>query len=146
MRAGVLFGNSRSLARAGAVLLVLLAALVHTLDCAHGPTAPFAMRADTLLLMSPAHCGQTAQPGQETTARPTAPEPDSGVRCSGLDEPTAQPPRDVSSAVPSFHTTPVAEAFGTSPALTPPAPQESPAASCVPSTGQTRARLGVWRT
>ena len=138
--------SSRSVARTGAVLLVLLAALVHVLACAHGPTATPAGQADTLLLTSSTSCGQAPEPSQQPTARHTSPAPNGGVHCWGLDAPTVQPPRDVTLAVPAVHITPPSQHLGAQPPTAPPALQPSLPAPGVSSTGQTRSQIGVWRT
>ncbi|MET9103688.1 hypothetical protein [Streptomyces antibioticus] len=132
------------MARTGAVLLVLLAALVHVLACAHGPTATPTGQTDSLLLTSTASCGQAPERPQRTTAQQTGPAHDSDVHCWGLDEPTIQPPRDVTLAVPTVHVTPSAEHLGAQPP--PPAAPAVQPTPCVPSPGQTRSRIGVWRT
>ncbi|MGC5244215.1 MULTISPECIES: hypothetical protein [Streptomyces] len=134
------------MARTGAALLVLLAALIHVLACAHGPTATAAGRADSLLLTSSAASGQAAERPQQTTDGQTAPAHHSGVHCWGLDEPTVQPPRDVALAVPTVHDAPPAEHLDTRPPPASPALQPSPPTPGAPSAGQTRSRLGVWRT
>ena len=146
MWAGSVSRSSRSVARTGAVLLVLLAALVHVLACAHGPTATPAGQADTPLFASSASCGQAPERPQQTMARQAAPADHGGVHCWGLDEPTAQPPRDVALAVPAVHDASRAEFLGTQPPPPSPALQSTPATPGVSSTGQTRSRIGVWRT
>lgn len=138
--------SSRSVARTGAVLLVLLAALVHVLACAHGPTATRAGQADSLLLASSASCGQAPERSERTTARQTGPAHDSEVHCWGLDEPTVQPPRDVALAVPAVHVAPSAGHLGAQPPTVPSARGPSLPAPGVSSAGQTRSRIGVWRT
>ncbi|WP_328690025.1 hypothetical protein OHA74_12885 [Streptomyces phaeochromogenes] len=134
------------MARTGAVLLVLLAALVHVLACAHGPASTPAGQTDTLLLTSSASCGQTPEGPQQTTARQTGPAHNSGVHCWGMDAPTAQPPRDVTLTAPAVHIAPSAGHLGAPPPPVPPALQPSLPAPGVSSAGQTRSRIGVWRT
>ncbi|MEU9191230.1 hypothetical protein AB0D14_43450 [Streptomyces sp. NPDC048484] len=137
------------MARTGAALVVLLAALIHALACAHGPTASAAGRADSLLLTSAATSGQAPeqpQPQPQTKAGQTVPAHHNGVHCWGLDEPTAQPPRDLALDVPTVHVAPLAEHLGTQLPPASPALHPSPSTPGVPSAGQTRSRLGVWRT
>ncbi|ALV33528.1 hypothetical protein AS200_16895 [Streptomyces sp. CdTB01] len=128
------------------MLLVLLAALLHILDCAHGPMAGPSGRADALLLTSSVSCEQGPEASQRTTDRQTAPAQDSRVHCWGLDEPTLQPPRDVALTVPTVHGAPPSEHLGAQPPLALPALRGSPPTPGAPSPEQTRARLGVWRT
>ncbi|MBA2810239.1 hypothetical protein E0500_023300 [Streptomyces sp. KM273126] len=133
------------MARTGAVVLALLAALMHVLACAHGPTSTAAGRADSVLLKSSATCGQATEQAQQTTARQTPPAHHSGVRCWGLDEPTVQPPRDVTLADPTVQDAASAGHLDDQPNASS-ALQHSPPTPGVPSAGQTRARIGVWRT
>ena len=128
------------------MLLLLLAALVHVLACAHGPTATPAGQTDTLLLASSASCGQTPEGPQQATAWQTGPAHNSGVHCWGLDAPTVQPPRDVTLTVPAVHVTPSAQHLGAQPPTAPEALQPWLPAPGVSSVGQTRSRIGVWRT
>ncbi|MET9831974.1 hypothetical protein ABZ078_22345 [Streptomyces sp. NPDC006385] len=146
MRAGSISRSSRSTARAGAALLVILAALVHVLACAHGPTAGAAGRADSLLLVSSAACGQAHERPEQTTAQQTAPAHNSGVHCWGMDEPTVQPPRDIAVAGPAVHDDPAAEHLGVQLPPAAPALQSLSLMPGLPSAGQTRACFGVWRT
>ena len=126
--------------------MVLLAALLHVLDCAHGPTAAQAGRADSLLPASPVSCAQPAQRSPQTTARQTAPAHDREVHCCGLDEPTLQPPRDVVPAAPVLHDAPPAEPSGAQSPPTFPTGQPSQLPTGPSSPGRARACLGVWRT
>ncbi|GAA2643912.1 hypothetical protein GCM10009864_01910 [Streptomyces lunalinharesii] len=132
--------------RAGAVLAVLLTALLHVLGCAHGPTADPALRADAPLYASSAPHRQLPADGPQAT-RPGrgAPAPDRGPHCCSLDQPTVQPPRDggpvawpVVAALPAG---PAGLHPGVEPSVLHPARAPSPA----PSDGSTRALLGVWR-
>ncbi|MFF7467641.1 hypothetical protein [Streptomyces sp. NPDC008092] len=146
MRAGPVSDGSRSVARAGAVLLLLLAALLHVLDCAHGPNADPSGRTDTLLPASSASCAPAPGPMQRTTAQQTAPGQEGAGHCCGADEPTLQPPREVALAVPATaHGTPAAPHPGAPPPARP-APRHARPAPDAASPGETRARLGVWRT
>ncbi|MER5949023.1 hypothetical protein ABT127_23530 [Streptomyces sp. NPDC001904] len=122
----------------GAALVVLLAALLHLLACAHGPAADGAGRADTIAATSAAVSHAT------TAAHRTDSGGDGDARCRGMDEPTAQPPRDRAPAE-TVRSAPAAE-----PRLSSPAPSHGrpPGAGrhteC--SAPGDRARLGVWRT
>ncbi|WP_353945245.1 hypothetical protein ABII15_29240 [Streptomyces sp. HUAS MG91] len=124
--------------RAGAALVVLLAALLHLLACAHGPAPDGAGRADTIAATSAVASHGT------TTPHRTDGSGDGDARCRGMDEPTAQPPRDRTPAET------VRSASATEPHLFSPVPtrERHPGAvrhpECSPS--QDRARLGVWRT
>ncbi|MFG2955009.1 hypothetical protein ACGF5O_14895 [Streptomyces sp. NPDC048291] len=135
------------MARTGAVLLLLLAALLHVLDCAHGPNADPSGRADTLLLTPSASCTQTPEPAQRTTARQATPGQEGTAHCCGSDEPTLQPPRDVALALPAtVHGTPAARHLGTPAPSAAAAPRHSWPVPDAASPGETQARLGVWRT
>ncbi|MER5940411.1 hypothetical protein ABT121_24160 [Streptomyces sp. NPDC001928] len=135
--------HPRSASRAGAVLALLLVALVHVLACAHGPTLTGEGRADTPLVAAIA-CGQTPHEQHRADTGPSTPTRHGGAHCWGGDEPTVQPPRDVTLAVPVVHDVlsvghAVAPALSTRPGTTPPAPSGS-------SAGHARALFGVWRT
>lgn len=146
MRAGSVSRSGRSAAWTGAALLVILAALVHVLACAHGPTAGEAGRTDSLLLTSSVACGQAHERPDQTAAQQTAPAHDSGTHCWGMDEPTVQPSRDTATAMPEVHDDPAAEDLDVQ---LPPAPAALRSLALIPglpSAGQTRARFGVWRT
>ncbi|MEU9976975.1 hypothetical protein [Streptomyces sp. NPDC051014] len=146
MRAGSVVCGGRSVARTGAVLLLLLAALTHVLDCAHGPNAGLAERADTLLLSPSAGCAQPSGPAPRTAVGRTAPEQDGTTHCCGADEPTLQPPRDVALTVPAaVHGAPVTCPFDARPAVGPASLRSLPVPDVLSPTGA-RARLGVWRT
>ncbi|MFF0227295.1 hypothetical protein [Streptomyces sp. NPDC004629] len=131
--------------RAGAALVVLLAALVHLLGCAHGPLPAGSVRADTPLLVEAA-CGQVPPPPPVVTVtRPAPPSGDDLAQCWDTDEPTVQPPRDIASPVPAVDEAAAPAAAddesptaGTGP---PAGPAPGPAAA-----GRSRARLGVWRS
>ena len=137
--------RSRPGSRAGAGLVVLLAALVHLLACAHGPAATTAVRVDAILTVSTT-CGQASEPTDDPAAQRTTPAEDPQEQCWGTDEPTLQPPRDIAPAAPALHNTLPPGGQADAPIITvraapPPDPRPDSA-----STGQSRARLGVWRT
>ncbi|MBD9730348.1 hypothetical protein IGX29_00655 [Streptomyces sp. H28] len=123
---------------------MILAALVHVLACAHGPTAGAVGRADSLLLASTTY-GQVHEPAQMTDQQ-TAPAHNSGAHCCGMDEPTAQATRVIAVAVPAVHDAPAAEHLGAQLPPEAPALQFLALVPGLPSTGQTRACFGVWRT
>ncbi|WP_329503653.1 hypothetical protein RFN58_35190 [Streptomyces iakyrus] len=144
MTAWVVSRSSRSVSRTGAALVVLLAALVHVLACAHGPAPTGAARADAILTAS-----VTRVPPSEPTGDPArwqaAPAEDSPVQCWGTDEPTVQPPRDIAPAAdapqeaqPAVH----ADASLVSVRGGPPSQPDLG----TPPVQRERARLGVWRT
>ncbi|SMF84494.1 hypothetical protein SAMN02745830_06806 [Streptomyces sp. Amel2xC10] len=135
----------RPLSWTGAALVVLLAALVHVLACAHGPAAAGAGRADALLVVSAASCGEPAAPGGDAALQGLDPSGGGGAHCSGADGPTAGPPRDIAPAAEAAHPLPAAQrvdALSGQPGAHPP-PFSALPLSSVP---QERARLGVWRT
>ncbi|MFF4837529.1 hypothetical protein [Streptomyces sp. NPDC001315] len=137
--------KGRPVPRAGAALVVLLAVLVHLLACAHGSAPVGAGRADALLVVSTASCGQPAVPDDDhSTVKGLDPAQGGGGHCRNLDEPTAQPPRDITLAA-GVHSLLPAEHVD---ALRGPLGQQPPRypASAPPSVQQERARLGVWRT
>ncbi|MFF4757648.1 hypothetical protein [Streptomyces sp. NPDC001292] len=143
MLAGFPFRRRRSASRTGAVFGLLLAALMHVLACAHGPTFIGAARADTPLVASAA-CGQTPHEQHRADVRTSAPAHDSGVHCWDGDEPTAQLSRDVSLALPTVH-----DALPADHTVAPPLPARPRTASPEPggtSPGHARALFGVWRT
>ncbi|MCZ4604207.1 hypothetical protein O3S80_10660 [Streptomyces sp. Lzd4kr] len=135
--------HHRSASRTGAVLVLLLAALLHVLACAHGPTLADEARADTPLVTAAA-CGQTPHDRQQAGTGQSSPYHDSGAHCWGGDEPTVQPPRDVALALPVVHDAlPGVHTVVLAP-LSPHSP--APPASGGQSAGHTRALFGVWRT
>ncbi|WP_275461636.1 hypothetical protein [Streptomyces noursei] len=146
MRAGSLTRGGCSVPRAGAVLAVLLTALLHVLGCAHGPTADPALRADAPLFASSAPHRQLPADGpRATTAGRSAPAPDQGPHGCTLDPPTVQPPRDGGPvAWPVVAPLPAGPA-GLRPGVPPSALHPSRAPSPASSDGSTRALLGVWR-
>jgi hypothetical protein len=130
--------------RAATALVVLLAALLHLLGCAHGPAASEVARADTPLLVT-ATCGPTCTPATSSDM-PPAPAPGEGrAHCWDGDEPTVQPPRGVSSPVPGVDVTAPSAGEGgrLSPARTGPPVESAPGPA---TAGRARARLGVWRS
>ncbi|MFE6891486.1 hypothetical protein [Streptomyces sp. NPDC057694] len=124
---------------AWAALVVLLAALMHLLACAHGPVPDGAGRADTIAATS-----AVATHGATTPSPDGSRDADGDARCRGMDEPTAQPPRDRTAAE-TVRSAPTAEPHLSSPV---PTRERAPAAThhseCSPQ--RERARLGVWRT
>ncbi|MGW4173029.1 hypothetical protein ACWEGX_39700 [Streptomyces chartreusis] len=135
--------HHRSASRTGAVLVLLLAALLHVLACAHGPTLAGEARADTPFLAAAA-CGQAPHDQQQAGTGQSSPSHDRGTHCWGGDEPTVQPPRDVTSALSVVHD---ALPGGHTVVLAPPSrPSPAPPVSGGPSAGHARALFGVWRT
>ncbi|MFE7278610.1 hypothetical protein [Streptomyces sp. NPDC057623] len=133
----------RSVPRAGAALVVLLAALVHLLGCAHGPASYGAARADTLLAATASSGQAPAPPGASDTA-PAAPSGGGDAGCWGEDEATAQPPRGIASPVPVVdRAAPSTADSGVLPAEPGPAPDPARESD---TSGRSRAHLGVWRT
>jgi hypothetical protein len=131
--------------RTGAALVVLLAALMHLLACAHGPGSTGADRADAIRVVSAVPLGQSSKSAAETSAKGQDPTEGGGHHCSNMDEPTTQPPRDITPlAEAAYHALP-AEGIDTVPggAQTRPPRPPDPAASSVE---QERSQLGVWRT
>ncbi|MGW5464520.1 hypothetical protein [Streptomyces sp. NPDC003996] len=148
MRAGpALPRSSRSVPRAGAVLVMLLATLLHVLGCSHGPGAAETLRIDALAQAAPVSCEQ--QPGdrhQETTAGQSTPAHDDDAHCCAVDEPTAQPPRHPGPTGPPLPDVLSSEPPGPAPAIPPSAHRHSPTAPAAFSAGHAQALLGVWRT
>lgn len=152
----------RSVPWAGAVVAVLLAALLHVLACSHGPTAAPDRWADALSKASAKSCGQqllkrhretrsgtdtpwVGTPGEIALTK-NAPAPDHGVHDCSLDVPAVQPSRDLDAAGRPLPATLPAEHAAPDHALPPPTPDRSHPRSTESSAGHTRARLGVWRT
>lgn len=124
--------------------MVLLAALVHLLGCAHGPALAGSVRADTPLPAGAA-CDQASPRFAVPVTRPAPPSGDDLAQCWDTDEPTVQPPRDIASPVPAVDEA-AAPAAGDD-AL--PAARTGPPAGPAPgpaTAGRSRARLGVWRS
>jgi hypothetical protein len=95
MRAGPVYRDGRAVSRTGAAILVLLAALLHLLACAHGP----APAADSL----PA--GPAAAVAIAVVTADSDAEHGPDQHCCHEDEPTIQAPRDTDAALPSAHLT-----------------------------------------
>ncbi|MEV6593431.1 hypothetical protein [Streptomyces acidicola] len=161
------FQGSRSRSRTGAVLVVLLAALLHLLVCAHGPTPTATGRVDfppaAAAAPSPS-CGQPSGTPHTTpsshnartshTSHTTHSESEhrtgegsgSEAGCLDRDEPTVQPPRGIAPAAPAVQTEPAVEhAEPQPPSSSVRAGAPYPGAAPSPA-GQVRACLGVWRT
>lgn len=139
--------GNRSVPRAGVVVVVLLAALLHVLGCAHGPTTAPALQTDALVRASSTTCGQrTPDPHRETTAGAGTPAPSDTVHCWGLDQPTVQSPRAeglTRAGLPDVFFAGSADIRPTVPVLAVDQTRRPPT-GCSPR--QTRASLGVWRT
>ena len=88
MRTGLVRRDSRTVSRTGAVILVLLAALLHLMACAHGTASPAV--ADTLL----------TGPFAVATAHADS-DHDSEQHCCHEDEPTILASRDTAISEPS---------------------------------------------
>ncbi|MEU6462911.1 hypothetical protein [Streptomyces sp. NPDC046976] len=145
MRAVFSTRYDRSVPRPGAVLVLLLATLLHLFGCCHGPTASPDARADVLAQASATTPGQLPgdRPGM-TAAGQSAPDPGGEAHCSGLDQPTVQP-REAGTGAPLL-----AAVAPSAPAdlhlFAPPARHRlHPRPPAAPA-GETRAQLGVWRT
>nr|BEK71463.1 hypothetical protein KPHV_86900 [Kitasatospora purpeofusca] len=117
--------------RLACAVVVLLAALVHVLVCAHGPVSGAGPAADSLPAAA-AHCPGPAAPHDGTGHRAT---------CESADQPATahqqqEAPRTCDSSTPAPEpagpAVPVLRRAGTGP---------GPAAG-----GHTRACLGIWRT
>ena len=137
--------GGHSSVRTGAVLLVLLAALMHVLGCAHGPTPTSAPRVDAVPVAS-ADCAHVSGQPQEPAGEHAPTAPDGTGHCVGPDEPTVQPPRDIGGTAQPGETTAHAAHVAV---LTPPAPRlgrSTASQSGTLSTTQARASLGIWRT
>lgn len=125
---------------------MILAALVHVLACAHGPTSGVAGRTDSLLPTSSVACGQAHEQPEQEAAQQTTPAHNSDAHCWGMDEPTVQPSRDIAVAVPKVHDDPAAEDLGVQLLPASPASRSLSLTPGLPSAGKTRALFGVWRT
>ncbi|MER6411209.1 hypothetical protein ABT273_08745 [Streptomyces humidus] len=149
MRARSVMRRSRSAAWGGAVVTVLLTLLMHVLACSHGLTAAPAQRAGIPWQTSPTACGQhisAKASDRANTAGSSTPSPDHDAHCCELDEPAAQPPRDLGlTNAPLPAVLPAGPAVA-EPVVPPPALRRSPASFPAPSAGHTRALLGMWRT
>lgn len=144
MVAGSVLRADRPAPRAGAALVVLLAALIHLLGCAHGPTATGIGTADTLLATT-ASWARASTPAGDASEQ-SAPRPgESQEHCDGGEEPTVQPPRDIAPPVPAANG--VLPSGADTGVLGPPGPGLPPGSARRPARpGRARARLGVWRT
>lgn len=129
----------------GAVLLLLIATLVHVLACAHGAAPAPAGQPDTFV-SAQAACPQQPRYTHSASDGPSAPTPGSQSHCWALDEP-AQAARDLSA---HQHPDPDPETLPLATSLAPPAraysPADEPPSSGASSSASARARLGVWRT
>ncbi|MGW3173370.1 hypothetical protein [Streptomyces sp. NPDC001153] len=173
MRAGsVITRSGRSVPRAGAVVVVLLATLLHLLGCCHGPAAAEALRTDALSQVAPGshgprpadwHRDTTSGPGTagrsaygqgtdeqstagESTAGQGTPASDEDAHCCALDEPTVQPPRHPRPTGPPLPDLVLPDPPGPAAAAPSSAHHHSPAVPAESSAGHGRALLGVWRT
>ncbi|QKW17952.1 hypothetical protein HUT16_01765 [Kitasatospora sp. NA04385] len=118
------------------VIVVLLAALLHVLGCAHGPLAGagWSAPAADALPAAAAHGRAPLDHPQHDTGHQEA-------RCAGTDQPvTDRQPTDPPAA-PAGADTPVPAPAPAGPAATA-APDDGPG----PAVGRSRAALGVWRT
>ncbi|WP_159024509.1 hypothetical protein [Streptomyces scabiei] len=132
------------MARTGAVLVVLMAALVHLLACSHGPAPVGVGRADSLLA-APASCAQASEPTDDPAANQPGPAGGGETLCQGHYEPTAQPPRDPAPATAAMPTA-LPPQYADAPTVAERAAPPSDPSPSGDSVGQSRARLGVWRT
>lgn len=132
--------DGRAVSRAGAAILVLLAALLHLLACAHGPASvnrSDALPTGTVAVAASAPLTATANPDSEQAP---------WRHCCHEDEPTIQAPRDTDRAVPSAHPAATSDGGGDDSTLAPPrGPSPAPFAQGW-SVGRSLALLGVWRT
>ncbi|MFD7292923.1 hypothetical protein ACFV9W_06505 [Streptomyces sp. NPDC059897] len=120
---------------AGAVLVVLLAALLHVLCCAHGPASAGSGRADTVAAVSYAADHDHAA---------CAPAHEGGEECRGADEPSVQAPRGIQVDPDALQfTVPRAEVDGAAALRYGPPPDGT--RGPLPALNE-RSRLGVWRT
>ncbi|MFF8594515.1 hypothetical protein ACF061_24300 [Streptomyces sp. NPDC015220] len=147
MRAGALVRGDRSVGWTGAVVVVLLAALVHLLGCAHGPTPVHAPRADALSSARAASCAQfLPEPPRTAATGHDAPVPDEWCHCRGLDQPAVRTPREGEPTGAGLLTALPTDPAGGSSTLAPAALRPGGPRSTAPSGERARAGLGVWRT
>lgn len=146
MRVGPVTQWRRSWPWAGAVVVALLATLLHLLACAHGPTTIEAVRSDSLLLTSSTVYGQLPADEQRepAAAGQSSPTHDTEEHCCSLDGPTAEPPRPCGH--PAVAPTPDAPSDVPSADHAVSAPSDTGLAQPLLSAGHFRACLGVWRT
>ncbi|MFI6698830.1 hypothetical protein ACIBJC_07580 [Streptomyces sp. NPDC050509] len=149
----------RACPRAWAVLIAVLAALVHVLGCAHGPVsaAPSAgVPAGRAVLASQPFEGQPSA-GQPSAGQPSAAQPalpvagcagrasHGAASCADADEPSVLPQRTDASAAPPADRTLAADS-AVRDMVAPPA---YPVHACAPAGAdpdhRRRAALGVWR-
>ncbi|MFE3741933.1 hypothetical protein [Streptomyces sp. NPDC059134] len=127
-----------------AVLLAVLAALVHVLGCAHGPVsaAPSAgVPAGTAVM---AYQPSAALPVAGCAGRASH----GAASCADADEPSVLPQRTDASAVPpEADRTPAPEPVAADAVAPPahPARDGAPAGACADPDHRRRAALGVWR-
>ncbi|MEV0736797.1 hypothetical protein AB0I51_12695 [Streptomyces sp. NPDC050549] len=134
--------NIRPGGRTGAALVVLLAALMHLLACAHGPGPA---GADAIRVVSAASLGPSSRSAAEAYAEGQDPAEGGGHHCSNLDEPTTQPPRDITPLAEAVaHVLPAEgiDALSGGERKRPPRFPDPAASSVEPE----RSQLGVWRT
>lgn len=124
--------------------MVLLAALVHLLACAHGPAPMGVGRADAIPT-APASCARPAASTDDRVVHQGDPTGEDQSPCCGIDEPTVQPPRDIAPAVDAVPHAVPAERAAAPPLAVRAALLPDPERDAVPQ-GQSQARLGVWRT
>ncbi|WTC54953.1 hypothetical protein OH715_06485 [Streptomyces cellulosae] len=144
MMVGSALRDGRSVSRTGAALVVLLAALVHLLACAHGPATAGTVRANVIVAAS-VTCGPTAGPTVAPATGQTAPAEEAPAQCQDRDELTVQPPRDIAPAADATQEAqPAVRADAVSASVRGGLPpRRGPDASSVQ---RERALLGVWRT
>jgi len=140
-------GSSRPVSPTGVVLVVLLAALMHVLACAHGPTSTGMGHADAVIHTASMAQGQVSGlTDHEPSVQQHGPARDDDAHCCGTDEPTVQPPRHGARAVHAVHGALPPHQLGAQPSPAPPALRQTPPAPDASSAGNSRAHLGVWRT
>lgn len=131
------------------MLTLALAALLHLLLCAHGPTSPDSARVDTLSAeaAAPPGCGSAFVPSERVGAAQMGPTDGDASGCVDADEPTLRAPRDVAAPVTAVDGS--ATTAESVPAAAPPGfgGGHLPGVIGGPGAGGVdRARLGVWRT
>ncbi|ROR43019.1 hypothetical protein [Kitasatospora cineracea] len=118
--------------RLACAVVVLLAALVHVLVCAHGPLSGTGPTADSLPAAA-AHCPGPATPHDGTGHQAT---------CESADQPaTAHQQQDAPRAFDTSAPAPETAGPGSVPVLRRADTEPGPATG-----GHTRASLGIWRT
>lgn len=102
MVTGAALKRSRSDSLVGAVVLLVLTALVHVLICSHGPAFSAATRVDTPLAATASRATTAEQ--QDPTYLQTEPANQHPTHCWDANETTvAQPSRGIELAVPAVH-------------------------------------------